>query len=794
MVLITGLTAGHGGPALAHVRDDAAGTITTMAGGVGGPAVATSVALRQPCGVSYYDGQATIADGFAVRSVDTANDWLTTPAGTADYGPAGNAAPATSATLQSCATATDHSGNLVIADEYNNTVRVVAAKTGTYYGQKMTAGDIYSVAGGGTNSLGNGVAATKASLGGLQGVAVDGAGNLVISDTQYEVVRVVAAKTGTYYGQKMTAEDIYTVAGDGTGGSAGNGGPATKAELSKPGGIAIDGAGDLLIADTGDYRIRVLAVKTGSYYGQKMTAEDIYTVAGDGTGGSAGNGGPATKAELVGPPGVTVDAAGNLVIADVTRVQVVPVKTGSYYGQKMTAEDIYTVAGDGTGGSAGNGGPATKAELAYAAGVAVDAAGNLLIADQDSNELRVVAAGTGTYYGQAMTAGDIYDAAGDGGNSLSGNGGPATAAEFWGPASLALDGAGDLLIADEPNSEVRMVPATSGTFFGQAMTAGDVYDVAGDRQVGYYGNGGPATEATLWGPDGVAVDTAGNLIIADRDNERIRVVPATSGTFYGQAMTAGDIYTVAGDGTAGYSGDGAPATSAELDNPAQVAVDSAGTLVIADYSGNRVRVVAATTGTYYGQAMTAGDIYTVAGDGTAGYSGDGAPAISAELDAPDGVTLDAAGNLVIGDSQNHRVRVVAATTGTYYGQAMTAGDIYTVAGDGTLGSSGDGGPATKAELGLPDGVSVDDAGNLIIADGREERVRVVAATTGTYYGQAMTAGDIYTVAGDGSYGYSGDGGPATSAELYGPAQVVVNGQGDLLIADFSNGRVRMVTP
>jgi secreted PhoX family phosphatase len=158
------------------------------------------------------------------------------------------------------------------------------------------------------------------------------------------------------------------------------------------------------------------------------------------------------------------------------------------------------------------------------------------------------------------------------------------------------------------------------------------------------------------------------------------------------------------------------------------------------------------------------------------------------------VTLDAAGNLVIGDSQNHRVRVVAATTGTYYGQAMTAGDIYTVAGDGTLGSSGDGGPATKAELGLPDGVSVDDAGNLIIADGREERVRVVAATTGTYYGQAMTAGDIYTVAGDGSYGYSGDGGPAASAELYGPAQVVVNGQGDLLIADFSNGRVRMVTP
>ncbi len=132
------------------------------------------------------------------------------------------------------------------------------------------------------------------------------------------------------------------------------------------------------------------------------------------------------------------------------------------------------------------------------------------------------------------------------------------------------------------------------------------------------------------------------------------------------------------------------------------------------------------------------------------------------------MAVDAAGNLVIADTANNRVRVVAATTGTFYGQAMTAGDIYTIAGDGSAGGSGDGGPATSAELNQPDRVAVDGAGNLVIADYYNERVRVMAASTGTFYGQAMTAGDIYTIAGDGSAGGSGDGGPATSAELNQP--------------------------
>src|SRR5262249_17945592 len=194
-------------------------------------------------------------------------------------------------------------------------------------------------------------------------------------------------------------------------------------------------------------------------------------------------------------------------------------------------------------------------------------------------------------------------------------------------------------------------------------------------------------------------------VISDSRNERIRVVAVRTGTFYGQAMTAGDVYTVAGDGTFGFSGDGGPATSAELSFVAGVAGDPAGDLVIAHVNNNRGRVVAVRKGTFYGQPMTAGDIYSVAGSADGGlcnFSGDGGPATSAGMCFSQGVAADAAGNLLIADTGNSRIRVVAGSSGTFYGQAMTAGDIYTIAGGGT-GGLGDGGPATGARGGGPAG-------------------------------------------------------------------------------------------
>jgi hypothetical protein len=188
---------------------------------------------------------------------------------------------------------------------------------------------------------------------------------------------------------------------------------------------------------------------------------------------------------------------------------------------------------------------------------------------------------------------------------------------------------------------------------------------AGTGARGPLGDGGRATQASLV-TCGVTVNHSGNLVIADFLNERVRVVAHTTGTFYGQPMTAGDIYTVAGNGGQGYSGDGGPATSAELFDPEAVAVDATGNVLIADLENHRVRVVAAGTGSFYGQAMTAGDIYTAAGNGTLAYSGDGGPAMKAEFDGVHGVALDQAGSLIIADTANHRVRAVAASTGSFY--------------------------------------------------------------------------------------------------------------------------------
>ena len=765
--------------------------ITTVAGGLGGPAKATNVAIFPACHLAFRAGSLYVTDDAAVRTVSLSTDRLANLAGTGSIAPLGDGGPATKATVEACGVAFDHSGNLVIADGFGR-IRVVAAQAGTFYGQAMTKGDIYTVAGGGPSGA-EGVPATQALLSGPSDVAVDRVGNLVIDDRDNQRVRVVAARTGAFYGKAMTAGDIYTVAGRGIAGFSGDGGPAWHAELSFPDGMIVDRAGNLVIGDSSNNRLRVVAGSTGTFYGQAMTKGDIYTIAGNGTQGFAGDGGPATSAELNTPCTPALDATGNLVFADNgnQRIRVLAESTGTFYGQAMTAGDIYTIAGTGTEGFAGDGGPATSAEFQNPVGVTVDSAGNVLVGDANNNRVRAVAENTGSFYGQAMTKGDIYTVAGNGSLGFSGGGGPATSAELDFPTGVAVDGAGNRLVADKGNNRIRVVAATSGTFYGRAMTKGDIYTVAGDGTQGFSGDGGPATGAELNVPFGVAVDAAGNLVLPDSGNSRVRVVAVSTGTFYGQAMTAGNIYTVAGDGTRGSSGDGGPATSAELDDPGKVAVDAAGNLVIPDDHISRVRVVAVSTGVFYGQAMTAGDIYTVAGRAVRGFSGDGGPATAAKLNGPTAVAVDAAGNLVIADTDNQRIRVVAERTGTFYGQAMTAGDIYTVAGGGT-GGIGDGAPAKRASFAQPFDVVVDAAGNLVLTDTQHNRIRVVADSTGTFYGKPMTAGDIYTVAGDGTQGFAGDGGPATKAMLFNPEGIAVGASGRLVIADTINERIRVV--
>ncbi len=764
--------------------------------GDGGPA--TLADINTPAGaVLDKSGNLYIADQInnLVRKVAAGTGVITTFAGNGTAGYTGDGGPAASAELYDpFSLALDNAGNLYISDAGNNVVRKVTATTGiitTYAGNGTV---LYS---------GDGGAATSAGLGYLEGIAMDGSGNLFVAESGYERVRKIAANTGT----------ISTVAGSGQGGYSGDGGPATTAALLAPTGVAIDRFGNLYIADFGNNVIREVTASSGV----------ISTVAGNGygagigQGGYSGDGGPATNAELYFPQSVAVDGAGNLYIADSFN-QVI---------RKVTASSavISTVIGNGPQNPCrsfgGDGGPANSATLCYPQGVSVDGAGNLYVVTGDSRvrEATVSAApptaltaapafsiSAGTYASpQTVTLTDttpgaaiyvtldgttpstvspgyngpvnvsgtvtikaiaaapgylpstpvtviytitsspasvITTVAGNGSNGFTGAGGPAASSQLGSPEGVALDTTGNLYFSDSANNVVWMVSAKTG----------DISIAAGNRTAGYSGDGGPATNAGLNSPQGVATDSAGNVYIADSHNNVVRKVMSSTGL----------ISTVAGNGrigSPGNVGDGGVATSAELNNPAGVAFDRSDNLYIAD-SNNLVRMVSASTGI----------ITTIAGNGNYGFSGDGGPATSAAVQAPNALAIDKVGNLYVAAQGDGRVRKVTAGTGV----------ITTVAGNGDQGVSGDGALATSAEISV-EGLALDSAGNLYISSW-PDAIREVAAGTGV----------ITRVAGNGYTGYSGDGGSATIAELLGPQGISFDAAGNLFIADAGNYRVRKV--
>lgn len=370
---------------------------------------------------------------------------------------------------------------------------------------------------------------------------------------------------------------------------------------------------------------------------------------------------PASLIATVGSGSVTVvNPGGSVSNAVIFTIQAAPPTPGN----------ISTYAGtDGVPGYSGDGGQATSAAFANPDGLAADGAGNLYISDSLHCVIRKV-----------THAGVISTYAGNGGCDWAGDGGPATSAKLFSPAGLAVDATGNLYIADFWNNVVRKV-AASGVISTVAGYVASFGTGTGNR--GYWGDGGPATSAGLNNPAGVAVDTVGNLYIADYGNNLIRKV-----------TPGGVISTVAGIWFSGYSGDGGPATSASLYLPFGVAVDALGELYIADTGNNVIRKV-----------DTKGVISTIAGTGGQAYSGDGGPATSAALDVPSDVVLDAAGNLYIADAYNSVVRKVASN-----------GVISTYAGNGQFDYYGDGGPATRAALNQPESVALDASGNLYIGD------------------------------------------------------------------------------
>ena len=334
----------------------------------------------------------------------------------------------------------------------------------------------------------------------------------------------------------------------------------------------------------------------------------------------------------------------------------------------------------------------------------------------------------------------ITTVAGNGTSGFSGDGGAATSAELNNPTSVALDAANNLYIADSGNNRIRKV------------SGGNITTYAGKGGIGYTGDGGQASAAQLNSPSGVWVDAQGNLDITDLGNYVIR-----------QITPAGVINTIAGNNTVGFSGDGGPAASAQLNQPFGIVTDAAGNLYFSDTQNNRVRVV-----------TPDGNIRTFLGKSGSGTLCGNGPASNASLQSPLGLATDAAGNVYVADSRNNCIRMVTPS-----------GNIVTVAGTGASGVSGDGGAATAAKLARPFGVAIDSAGNLFIADYSNSRIRMVGS-----------GGTISTIAGGTGVGYTGDntGIVATNAQINFPTGVAVDNAGHIYIADSNNNVVRMLTP
>jgi sugar lactone lactonase YvrE len=592
----------------------------------------------------------------------------------------------------------------------------------------------------------------RVDLGHAMDLTVDRQGNLYIADE------------GAHRIWKVDPQGVVsTLAGRGTPGRSGDGGPADQARLNGPRGVALDSAGNLYIADTFNHSVRRVA-----------TDGTISTVAGRGSPTFSGDGGPAVEAGLSYPRDIALDAQGNLYIADHTNRRLrrvnregvietvraglgevrrlaldgqgnVYVSSFSTHRIRKVAPDgtMTTVAGGGVPGFSGDGGKATEAQLSYPAGVLVDVSGNLLIVDIVNGRIRRVA-----------LDGTISTVAGGGDPT----GLPASQVSVFWPRGGVRDAQGNFYVADNAHARILKIDPE-----------GIVTRIAGTGVPGgYQGEGLPAREVSLgnlrgnpvpFHVDGLALDSQGNLYFPDQMQRRVYKLDPN-----------GILTTVAGNGRIGFSGDGGLATEAALSGEFwNVAADTQGNLYISDGGNHRVRRVDRN-----------GIITTVAGNGQTTYRGDGGSASETGLRSPDALTVDAQGNLSIGDVGLHRIFKVTPD-----------GTISTVAGTGARGYTGDGGKATEARIGLPENIAVDGAGNLYFADRAFHCIRRVTPE-----------GIISTVAGTGEPGFNGDGMAPLETNLTTPVDLYLDAAGNLIVAEeewisgrtLIGHRVRLITP
>jgi len=627
-----------------------------------------------------------------------------------------------------------------------------------------TKGMMTRYAGSGESGFsGDGGPAIKANFKTPAGLAFDPEGNLYIADRENHRVRKLD-----------TSGNISTFAGIGKAGFSGDGGPAVRAKLNLPSGLAADEKGNLYISDRSNDRIRVVDKKGV-----------IRTYAGTGVAGFQGDAGPALKAQLDKPFGIALDEAENLYIADRNNNRV----------RKVSPEGIITtVAGDGGFFFMGDNGPAYRASVAAPTGVAVDKKGNLYIADRNNNRIRLV-----------DKLGMIRTVAGTGQQDYNGESETARETNLYLPFGLTVDSNDKLLVIDRSHYRIRRIDPKSGK----------VETIAGNGLKLFAGDGGPATGATLSFPHGMFVDKNDNLIFSDKGHYRIRKI-----------TPKGIISTIGGNGRRGNVGNNIPALEANVYNVTTIIQNPVGDAFMSSPSGfvSIIRRLdakgiihdyidtaspkyreAISKSKYKGLVQTGavatitqfsditfdpkgnlfisdrmnhqirkidinGNISTIAGTGDSDYYGDGGPALEAAFRDPNSLASDKQGNIYIAEAANNRIRKID-----------TKGIVTTVAGNGEHADSGDGGPALQAGIRSMDDIAISPEEELHILGTNTHKVRKITQD-----------GKIVTVAGKGYAGFFGDGGPATKAMLKNPAAISFDSKGNLYIADMGNNRIRKV--
>ncbi|HEY3245582.1 MAG TPA: hypothetical protein VGM03_19740 [Phycisphaerae bacterium] len=742
---------------------DARPVITTVAGagyaGFNGESGAPlDIALYLPQDV-------TIAPDSAVIIVDWNNHRIRrmmgnnveTILGTGQIGDAPDGDPLSSALNHPTNVTFDRQGRMLVAAWHNSKVKRL----------DLTTNLLENIAGTGRRAFGgDGGPANMADLDLPSSVGFDTSGTLYISDQANQRIRVIDAN-GV----------IETFCGDGMQGYVGDGQRAEMARINSPVGQAAPPAGRLFV----DSRDRIWLADTGNHVIRMIdNLGTITTVAGNGTPGYSGDGGAATAAQLDTPSDVevVVDASGatTVYIADTMN---------SVIRKVLPDGTISTIAGTGMNGFSGDGGPATDAQLDRPYGLTVAPNGDVYIADTHNHRIRRITAelppdfdpnaGGGEPPVEIIpctdTVGSICTYAGTGLEAFDGDGKDRLHSALYWPFDIEFTPSGHTYLLDWNNHKVREVLAdqTLRTIVGTDFVGDGPADLSDLTPPGAVG-----TTVSLNHPTDLIELPNGKLTVMAWHNHKIRQYdPAT-----------GLVLVTAGRGV-GFAGDGGPASpAARFNQPAHAVLDPDGNLFLLDQRNQRMRVIR-----NYATQLGDGIITTVLGSGTKGFNGDGNPPLMTDLNFPAGSNPEPTGGIAraqngviyFSDTLNHRIRSVEFTD-LGFTSGVVAGTVRTIAGTGMAGDSGDGGPATAAQINFPGDLEIGPDGNLYLADTNNNKVRMINLTTGV----------ITTIAGTGQRGYSGDGGPAATAMLSRPFGVAFDAAGDLYVSDTFNGRIRKI--